>query len=62
MRDDQDRESSTKAFTVASSILWPATISSVMPVSALISAGIGSDGSLKAENVSLTSMMRPSGV
>ena len=40
---------------------WPATISSVMPVIAVTSAEIGADGSLKAENVSLTPTIRPSG-
>ena len=40
--------SSANAVTDASSILWPATMSSVMPVSAVISTGIGIDGSLKA--------------
>ena len=59
---DGDHASSAKAFTAASSILWPATISSVMPVSAVTSGGIGTDGSLKAEKVSLTPTIRPSGV
>jgi hypothetical protein len=36
------------------------TISSVMPVSAVTSGGMGTDGSLKAENVSVTATMRPS--
>jgi hypothetical protein len=35
-------------------------LSSVMPVSAVISAVIGTDGSLKAAKVSLTPAMRPS--
>lgn len=52
---------STKAATAASSSLWPATISSVMPVIATTSGGIGLEGSLKAEKTSLTPTMRPSG-
>jgi hypothetical protein len=41
--------SSTKAETAASSIRCPATISSVMPLSAVTSVGIGMDGSLNEE-------------
>jgi hypothetical protein len=41
--------SSTKMLTAASSFRWQATISSVMPASAEISAEIGSDGFLNEE-------------
>jgi hypothetical protein len=47
--------------TAASSIRRPATISFVIPVSAVMSSGIDTDGSLNDENVSLRPAIRPSG-
>jgi hypothetical protein len=45
--------SSANDDTAASSIRCPATISFVIPVSAMTSGGIGSSGSLKDEKTSL---------
>jgi hypothetical protein len=51
--------SATKVETAASSIRCPETISSVTPVSAVTSVGIGTDGSLNDEKTSLTPTTRP---
>jgi hypothetical protein len=53
--------SATNEETAAASIRCPATISAVMPVSAVTSGGMEPDGSLNEVKTSLSPASRPSG-